>query len=141
VWVLAGAALALQTVRHAIDFSYPIAQHQALAAARQPPVEQPGDSPRARVEAEPGEAPAVPPRPLSARVLGGAFAVWRVLDRQPGARWLKKIVAFPIGERFAVISITAAIWDARTTFVVLLAWGGGAALYKLAGRVLRSVLR
>ena len=43
VWLLAGSALALQTVRHAIDFSYPIAQHQVLAGARQPPLEQPAD--------------------------------------------------------------------------------------------------
>jgi hypothetical protein len=142
VWVLAGAALALQTVRHAIDFSYPIAQHQTLASARQPPIEQPSDSTRAVVvEPEPGEPAPGPHRSLGTRALAGGFAVWRVLDRQPGARWVKKIVAFPIGERFAAISITAAIWDARTTFVVLLAWGGGAALYKLAGRVLRSVLR
>ena len=39
VWVLAGAALTLQTMRHAIDFSFPAAQHQAIgrgapAAAR-----------------------------------------------------------------------------------------------------------
>ena len=40
VWLLAGAALALQTFRHSIDFSYPAAQHQAMAAARQPPIEQ-----------------------------------------------------------------------------------------------------
>jgi CDP-alcohol phosphatidyltransferase/Family of unknown function (DUF5941) len=142
VWILAGSALALQTVRHAIDFSYPIAQHQALASARQPPIEQPSDSTRARLEADPPPEAAAPPRgPLAARVVRSTFGVWRVLDRQPGARWLKKIVAFPIGERFAVISITAAIWDARTTFIVLLAWGGGATVYKFTGRVLRSVMR
>lgn len=141
-WVLAGSALALQTVRHAIDFSYPIAQHQALASARQPPIEQPSDSTRARLDVEPPpEAAAAPRGPLTARVVRSAFGVWRVLDRQRGARWLKKIVAFPIGERFAVISITAAIWDARTTFIVLLAWGGGATVYKFTGRVLRSVMR
>ena len=40
-----------------------------------------------------------------------------------------------------MISITAAVWDARTTFIVLLAWGGASAAYKMAGRVLRSVAR
>ena len=46
VWVLAGAALALQTSRHAIDFSFPASQHQAIAAAPQPPIENPFDGPR-----------------------------------------------------------------------------------------------
>jgi hypothetical protein len=49
------------------------------------------------------------------------------------------MIGFPIGERFAAISITAAFWDARVTFIVLLAWGGFAATYTLAGRVLRSL--
>jgi hypothetical protein len=51
------------------------------------------------------------------------------------------MIVFPIGERFAVISITAAIWDARTTFVVMLAWGGVGFLYGMAGRVLRALMR
>ena len=34
VWLLAGAALALQTARHAIDFSYPVSQHQVIARRR-----------------------------------------------------------------------------------------------------------
>ena len=40
VWLLAGAALALQVLRHSIDFSYPQAEHQAMGAVRQPPLEQ-----------------------------------------------------------------------------------------------------
>src|SRR3954451_18496004 len=30
VWLLAGATLALQTVRHTVDFSYPTFQHQLI---------------------------------------------------------------------------------------------------------------
>ena len=37
VWLLAGAALTLQVMRHSIDFSYPQAQHQAMGMQRQPP--------------------------------------------------------------------------------------------------------
>jgi len=44
----------------------------------------------------------------------------------------------PIGERFAVICVTAAVWTPRVTFLVLLAWGGLAVLYGNAGRVRRS---
>jgi len=63
------------------------------------------------------------------------------IDRAGRGRWIKKIVGFPIGERFAAISVTAALFDARTTFVVLLACGGFAALYTIVGRVLRSIER
>jgi hypothetical protein len=47
-------------------------------------------------------------------------------------------MAFPIGERFAAISITAALFDARVTFIVLLALGAFAATYRSAWRILRS---
>jgi hypothetical protein len=141
VWLLAGCALALQTVRHMIDFSYPITAQQALATVRHPPIEQSSDD--IRPAASPvAESSAITPEPRgAAAVLRGFFSVWHVVDRWPGARWIKKIVAFPIGERFAVISLTAALAGPRTTFTVLLAWGGAAALYKLAGRVLRSISR
>jgi phosphatidylglycerophosphate synthase len=107
VWVLAAAALTLQTVRHAIDFSY-LATRSTVHGAQST-----------------GSA---------ARAVGR----WTSLESIPGLLWVKRIIAFPIGERFAAISITAAIWDPRVTFVVLLAWGGFALLYSLPGRVLRT---
>ena len=151
VWALAGAALTLQIVRHMTDFSFGAARQQVIGEAKQPPLEQPSDrvgpgvAPRQPAVPSPapsGEVAAEPEilerRPsLPRRILG----VWRKLDRAPGAVWVKRMAAFPIGERFAVISITAALWDAKVTFVVLLAWGGFATLYTLAGRFLRSVSR
>jgi phosphatidylglycerophosphate synthase len=137
VWLLAASALALQTARHAIDMSYPTAQHQALGSARQPPLEQALDSAGAAF----AKAGAVEVAPVRRGPVASAISLWRFLDRRRGARWIKKIVAFPIGERFAVISLTAAVATARTTFVVLLAWGGFAACYIAAGRLLRSVYR
>ena len=107
VWVLAAVALTLQTVRHAVDFSY-----REVAGRR-------------------------------SQVAGGgaarAVGRWTSLERIPGLVWVKRVIAFPIGERFAAISITAAIWNPRVTFIVLLAWGGFALLYSLPGRVLRSL--
>jgi hypothetical protein len=92
---------------------------------------------KAKTEAEAAEVDPVerPPRPLAARVLSS----WRKLDRMPGVRWVKRVVAFPIGERFAVISLTAALFTPRTTFIVVLAWGTFALIYSLAGRLLRSL--
>ena len=65
---------------------------------------------------------------------------WRRIDRVPGLIWVKRVIVLPIGERFALISLTAALSTPRTTFLVLLVWGAVAAVYGLAGRVLRALL-
>ena len=150
VWLLAGAALALQVLRHSIDFSYPQAEHQAMGAVRQPPLDHVHDVlgaavPAAHASEAPDEAaPAAPVAPARRprRTLRGVVrGVLRRLDRSPRGRWFKKVIGFPIGERFAAISISAALFDARVTFIVLLAWGGLAGSYTVAGRVLRSLGR
>ena len=168
VWILAGAMLTLQTLRHSFDFSYGATDRQAIAETPQPPVAQSPDDALGRgrmkarnalepklvgledraataaelreaAEDESGErlAAAVAPRSLARRIL----ASWRVLDRIPGLIWFKKMAAFPIGERFAVICVTAALFTPRTTFIVLLAWGGFALLYTSTGRILRTVAK
>jgi phosphatidylglycerophosphate synthase len=118
-WTLAACALGLQTVRHTMDFA-----GAALAEERAPrplpPLEQ---------EADGLAVPAVHRSPLARWNAGHGGALL----------WLRKAIAFPIGERFAVISLTAALFTPRTTFVALLAWGGVAAAYSTAGRILRSV--
>ena len=145
-WVLACAALGLQTTRHFVDFSYPVMQQQAIATVTAPPLEEPGDGltrgrPRwytgATARARPASAPATPrpAKPLPLR----ALRAWRRAGRGRRATWAKKVLAFPIGERFAVISLTAAIFDAEVTFITMLAWGSVALAYVSAGRVLRSV--
>jgi phosphatidylglycerophosphate synthase len=151
VWLLAAMALTLQTVRHAMDFSYAAAQHQVIGAVPQQPLEDPYDRPRRARALEPDEPDPEPDeeeefeeapgrKPLTPRRIAGlALRSWRRLDRLPGMLWVKRMVAFPIGERFAAISITAALFTPRTTFMLLLIWGTFAALYSTAGRLLRSV--
>ena len=124
-WALAGAALTLQTVRHTLDFSFATTEHRVISAASRLPLDDPAD-----VSA-----------PLPAAGAARTLSRWRRLDRTPGVLWAKRAIVLPIGERFAVISLTAALWTPRTTFVVLLAWGGVALVYGLAGRVLRALLR
>ena len=136
VWLLAGCALALQTVRHMIYVAYRDVQHRA--DPRQPPIEQPSDRLGAgnALDVEEGDHEAPEPgRPRPERGLG----LVRAMARSPALMWPRKMIAFPIGERFAVISLTAALFTPRTTFVVLLAWGGVAAAYTFTGRVLRSL--
>jgi len=140
VWVLACAAITLQTVRHSSDFSYMAVAHQAITVTPQTPIEQPLDHAGARAEARRaaragGAAPAPSKRPLATRIL----SAWHRLDRARALRWIKRMAAFPIGERFAVISITAAFFTPRVTFIAWLTWGGLAVVYTQAGRVLRSI--
>jgi hypothetical protein len=136
VWVLAGAALTLQTVRHTMDFSWHGARRQRVEVVRQPPLEQSLDAWGATIAErraerdEPQRAPSPP---------AGALARWRQLDEIPGVAWVKRIIAFPIGERFALISVTAAFWSARTTFTAWLVWAGFAYTYGFLGRILRSL--
>ena len=97
-WLLAGAALALQTTRHAIDFSYPVSQHQVIAETPQPPLEDPFDGPRPasrltepveteEVEEEDAEAlPPVPARPTLKRRAGAAVAGDRPRRPRAGSR-------------------------------------------------------
>jgi phosphatidylglycerophosphate synthase len=137
VWLLACAAITLQTVRHTAGFSFMVAGGQVGRATRQPPLEQSLDDAAAAAEARAAARPVASParRPLAARVLRS----WKRLDGRPAIVWLKRMAAFPIGERFAVISITAALFTPRVTYIALLAWGGFALVYGEAGRVLRSI--
>ncbi|HWG24898.1 DUF5941 domain-containing protein [Actinospica sp.] len=101
VWLLAAAAMVLQTLRHHIDFAY----HESLRG--QPAPESPVTS---------AEAPQ--------RSLG---------------YWARKVVVLPIGERWALIAILAALTNPRVIFSVLLIWGVLAAAYTTVGRVRRSL--
>jgi hypothetical protein len=140
VWALAAIALTLQTVRHMFDFSWHGAQRKRVEVVRQPPVEQSLDAWGALIaERRATRAQAGVEHASSPHASREALARWRGLDAIPGVAWLKRVIAFPIGERFAVISITAALWSARTTFTVLIAWAGLATVYGFTGRVLRTL--
>ena len=135
VWLLAAAALALQTLRHHVDFAYAAQQTDDAGEQVRVPLLQPEDVSRTHWEAEPAA-------PRKAPVLGAAGRLLRVARsmERSSARWFKRILVLPIGERFALISLTAALFDPRTTFLALLVWGGGAMAYTAGGRVLRSAL-
>ncbi|MGH3516727.1 MAG: CDP-alcohol phosphatidyltransferase family protein [Haloechinothrix sp.] len=141
VWALAAAALALQTLRHTVDFSFAAARHQALATLPALPLDQPEDrrvSGRESPVAIENDEPVVH-RSVVSRLGWVAVRTSRAFERRPWTRWLKKIVVLPIGERFALISVTAAVWNPRVTFLALLTWGSIALAYQLTGRILRSV--
>ena len=53
-------------------------------------------------------------------------------------RTLEQAVAFPAGERYAVILLASIFFGPRLTFAILLGWGVLAAGYLLAGQIARS---
>ena len=101
VWLLAALALALQTVRHALDSAY-----------------------------------AVTPAAVRAKNEG---AERRAAGGRRRWHWARKVAILPIGERWALISVLAALTSPRIVFVVLLAAGGLAAAYMLAAQVRHSL--
>ncbi|MGX6604349.1 DUF5941 domain-containing protein [Micromonosporaceae bacterium Da 78-11] len=113
-WPLAITAILLQTVRHMTDTWYG-ALHDEAAARPRP---QASGGVGARLSA------------ASNRVQGDTGSV---------AYWLKRIVVFPIGERWALIAVLAAVSNGRVALVVVVAWGLLAMAYTLALRSLRSL--
>lgn len=109
VWLLAAAAMVLQTLRHHIDFAY----HESLRP-------DPGAA------AAGGAAPSAPAAVAGAGGRGLGY-------------WARKVVILPIGERWALIALLTAFTTPRIVFTVLLIWGLPAAIYTTAGRVLRTL--
>lgn len=164
VWLLAGAALALQTMRHTLDLAYAAQQaadverlvRRDLADPQDPGPSfwevghggsgrSTGDGTAAGAGASAGSGAAAGPGAAVAGQASRASLPRRVilaLRRAEGVavlKWAKRIVVLPIGERFALIGVLAIVTTPRVLFLVLLVWGGLATLYTAGGRVVRSV--
>jgi hypothetical protein len=117
LWWLVAAAIALQTFRNLLDLGW--ALQRGVAAAASPGVSEPVRpqwlTPADRLQ---------PPIALPAGE--GALG------------WLKRIGHFPIGERFLLISVGAALWSARATLIALLVAGMLSAAYMLVAFAVRS---
>jgi hypothetical protein len=115
-WALALAAMTLQTIRHMTDTWYGVLHDQAVRLPRQ--------------AGGPGSGG------LGAKLSRASDRVQA--DTGSVSYWLKRTVVFPIGERWALIALTAALFDPLVSLVAVLAWGVLAAAYTLALRTLRS---
>ncbi len=122
VWTLAALALLLQTTHHALQFSWPGGQ-QPQVLPRRGPLTVPELDPPGGLRG-PGRVAAA----VSART-----------QAHPVTRWGKRIVQFPIAERFAVLSLGAALGGPRVTLTVFVTWVCVAFAWSLSGRVLRSL--
>ncbi|MEV6844279.1 DUF5941 domain-containing protein [Actinoplanes sp. NPDC051411] len=113
-WPLAITAILLQTVRHMTDTWYGALHDEAAA--------------RPRPQATAGVGAKL--SAASNRVQG---------DTGSAAYWLKRIVVFPIGERWALISLLAIFTNGRVALIAIVAWGALAFAYTLGLRSLRSL--
>jgi phosphatidylglycerophosphate synthase len=113
-WPLAITAILLQTVRHMTDTWYGALHDEAAA--------------RPRVAATAG---------VGARLTAASTKVQG--DTGSAAYWLKRIVVFPIGERWALIAILAMVSNGRVALTAMVGWGLLAFAYTLALRSLRAL--
>ncbi|MGH8836445.1 MAG: CDP-alcohol phosphatidyltransferase family protein [Actinomycetes bacterium] len=158
IWMLAGATLALQAVRQSADFGYGVRQAERLADHHTEPVELPinrrddasdvqfadlgqtGQTGRAHHARASGVGAVLNGLGGTGASLGrSAVRLSERTSRISVLAWLKRLIIFPIGERWLVISVVVAFFQPRTVFVVLLSWGGLAVVYTLTGKMLRSM--
>jgi phosphatidylglycerophosphate synthase len=113
-WPLAITAILLQTARHMTDTWYGALHDEAAAR----------------------------PAPAATRGVGARLTAASVkAQSQRGSLiyWAKRIVVFPIGERWALISVLAAVTNGRATLAAVVGFGLLAAGYTLALRSLRAL--
>ncbi|MFC3503963.1 DUF5941 domain-containing protein [Micromonospora krabiensis] len=114
-WALAIAAMTLQTVRHMTDTWYGVLHDEA--ARRPRAVGTGGGGIGDRLNA------------ASTRVQADTGSL---------SYWLKRTVVFPIGERWALVALTVALFNPLVSLVAVLVWGTLAFLYTGALRTLRA---
>ncbi|MDH6463553.1 phosphatidylglycerophosphate synthase/acyl-coenzyme A thioesterase PaaI-like protein [Micromonospora sp. A200] len=115
-WALAIAAMTLQTVRHMTDTWYGVLHDEA---ARRPKTSVGGG----------GGGIGDRLNAASTRVQADTGSV---------SYWLKRTVVFPIGERWALIALTVALFNPLVSLVAVLVWGMLAFAYTGALRTLRA---
>ncbi|MEU5904011.1 DUF5941 domain-containing protein [Micromonospora sp. NPDC047527] len=114
-WALAIAAMTLQTVRHMTDTWYGVLHDEA---ARRP---------RSATGASGG---------IGDRLNAASTRVQA--DTGSLSYWLKRTVVFPIGERWALIAVTVALFNPLVSLIAVLVWGALAFAYTGALRTLRA---
>ncbi|TDC64077.1 CDP-alcohol phosphatidyltransferase family protein [Micromonospora sp. KC207] len=117
-WALAVAAMTLQTVRHMTDTWYGVLHDEA---ARRPKT----------VVGAGGGGGGIGDRLNAASTRVQA-------DTGSLSYWLKRTVVFPIGERWALIALTVALFGPLVSLVAVLTWGVLAFAYTGALRTLRA---
>lgn len=144
IWTLMVAVMILQVLRDTLDDAYAGARADAArvgaAHYRVPrpltvPLSEPPAEPGGEADGGGGEPSAERAGPLRAGRDGAADAGQRPRSDTAG----RLALALPTGERVALIAVTAALFDARVTFLALLLWGGAATAATVVGRIARAL--
>ncbi len=124
VWLLAAVMLTLQTTRHTSDYTFALVKNLRESSLQSVDLDRADDGT--------GDATA----PASA--VERAVRASQRSNARPWVNWTKKAIHLPIGERWLVISVVAAVGTPRLVFQVLLALGLVALAYTTTVRVLRA---
>jgi hypothetical protein len=123
IWWLAVVLVVLQTTRHMSDYDFSRVQRMREAYV---PI-------RDVTIADDGAAGTAGGWSVS-----GAMEMSTRMNRRDAVRWVKRAIHLPIGERWLIISVFAAVLGATWALGILLAAGLVALAYVTAGRVLRT---
>ena len=123
IWWLAVVLVVLQTTRHMSDYDFSRVQRLREAAV---PVRD------VRVVDDGASGAA------GGWSVSGAMEMSTRMNRRDAVRWAKRAIHLPIGERWLIISVFAAVLGPTWALGVLLGAGLIAFAYVMAGRVLRT---
>ena len=110
IWLLATLALILQTVKHISDYDFTAVRESLEVKIESSSLDQKTDG-------------------LSPR---------KLIKKSGVTYWAKKVIYFPIGERWLLISLGAVVVGAQLTLTILIGLGFLSLSYVKLGRVLRS---
>ncbi len=114
-WGLALLLMIVQTARHMGDYNFAAIQKMREAALPRASILDPRDP------------------------WGEDYATFSVrVNSRTSLRWFKKVIHMPIGERWLVISVVAAIFTPLAALLTLLVLTSFAWLYTIIGRVIRT---
>lgn len=124
VWLLAAVMLTLQTTRHTSDYTFTLVKNVREGSLQSVELDRADD----------GTGDATVPVSAAERAVRAS----QRSNQRPLVNWTKKAIHLPIGERWLVISLVAALGTPRLVFQVLLTLALIALAYTTTGRVLRA---
>ena len=122
LWPIAIVLVLVVTTRHMADYDFSRVQREREARVEARDVLDPRDD-----------------GALGSGALAGAMERSARMNRRDAVRWAKRAMHMPIGERWLVISVIAALAGARWALLALLAAVLIALAYVTAGRVVRTL--